>query len=232
MNMFQLANVSKEHFLGSVKLKSLQKVDLSIQQGKITTIIGPEASGKSRILHLLSLNDIPTSGNIIYKGTDLATCDEKELSRIRTYDVGLVPQSFHLNSTISVLDNVSMISKIMGEDNWIAREKAEHWLSRLGLQEHLNDYPIELGLFEFKKVGIAKAMIKKPEFLILDELYTCLSEEQSDSLFKFIYDLNKEYQLTIIHASRRVDYCKYSDMVYQMKNGRCTQFKPSEATAA
>ncbi|MFW5761967.1 MAG: ATP-binding cassette domain-containing protein, partial [Cyclobacteriaceae bacterium] len=150
----------------------------------------------------------------------------------RTYDVGLVPQSFNLNSTITILDNVSMISKIMGEDNWIAKEKAEYWLSRIGLQAHLNDYPIELGLLEFKKVGIAKAMIKKPEFLILDELYACLSNEESNNLFQFIYDLNKEYQMTIIQATRKMDYCKYSDTVYQIKNGRSSLFKSSEATAA
>lgn len=232
MNIFQLANVSKEHSLGSVKLKSLQQVNLNIEKGKITSIIGPEASGKSRIVHLLSLNDNPTGGNISYKGVNLATCDEKELSRIRTYDVGLVPQNFHLNSTISILDNVSMIAKIMGDDNWIAREKAEYWLSKLGLQSHLNDYPIELGLFEFKKVGIARAMVKKPEFLILDELYACLTDDECNRLFQYIYELNKEFQLTVIHVSRKVDYCKYSDMVYQMKNGKCTQFKPSEATAA
>lgn len=232
MNLFELNNISKEHYLGSVKLKSLQHVNLSVEKGKVTSITGPEASGKSRILHLLSLHDTPTDGELIYNGKNLATCDEKELSRIRTCDVGLVPQSFHLNSTISILDNVSMIAKILGEDNWVAREKAEYWLSKLGLQNCLNDYPIELGLFEFKKVGIAKAMIKKPEFLIVDELYTCLNEEECMELFHFIHELNKEYKLTIIHSTRNMEYCKYSDWVYQMNNGKCRLSKSNEATAA
>lgn len=232
MNLFQLSKVSKEHFLGSVKLRSLQQIDLNIEKGKITSIMGPEASGKSQILHLLALNDIPTEGELIYKGRNLQNFDEKQMSKIRTFEVGIVPQSFHLNSTVSILENVSMVSKIMGEDNWMAREKAEFWLKKMGLLHSANDYPIELGLLEFKKVGIAKAMIKKPDFLIVDELYAHLNEQECDDLFNILYNLNKEYNLTIIQATRRLSYCRYSDVIYQMNNGKCHLQKSDEATAA
>lgn len=232
MNLFQLSKVSKEHFLGSVKLRSLQQIDLNIEKGKITSFLGPEASGKSRILHLLSLNDTPTEGELIYKGRNLRNFDEKQLSRIRTFEVGMVPQSFHLNSTVSILENVSMVSKIMGEDNWMAQEKAEFWLNKMGLFHNANDYPIELGLLEFKKVGIAKAMIKKPDFLIVDELYASLNEQECNDLFNILYNLNKEYNLTIVQATRRLSYCRYSDVIFQMNNGKCHLQKSDEATAA
>lgn len=232
MNIFQLKNISKEHCLGSVILKSLKNVNLEIDRGKFYSILGPEGAGKSRILYLLGLTDLPSTGNIYYKGNNILNLDEKESSRIRNQEIGFVPQSFHLNSTISILENVSMISRILGEDNWVAEEKAEFWLSKVGLEAKINAYPIELSLEEFKRVALAKMMVKKPEIILADEIYQHLDYQEANNLLKLLTSFNKEYQVTIVQATRCQEFTKYSDVIYKIKDGYSSVIKSDTATAA
>ena len=232
MELFNLIDVSKEHNLGSVKLKSLNKLNLTVEAGRITSITGPEAAGKSRLVHLLSFNDTATHGTIEYKGRQVARLDEKMISKIRTCEIGLIPQSFHLNSTISILDNVSMVAKIMGQDNWVAQEKAEHWLESMGLQDCMNEFPIELRLLEFKKVGIAKAMMREPDVLICDDLYQHMSDQECEEAGSLLVNLNRDHGITVVQTARTEDLTKGSDVYYELHNGYCTSKRSSSFHAA
>ena len=232
MNLFELKNISKEHCLGDVKFKSLHHIEMVIESGKFYTLWGPEGAGKSRILFLLGLMDQPTTGEIFYKGINVAGMDDKQMKSIRVNEVGYIPQNFYLNNTFTLLDNISLVSKLMGQDNWLAQEKAEFWLHKVGLDHKMNGYPLELNKLEFKKAAIAREMVKKPEILLADELYLDLQPEEIQEVVDLLLEINKTYQTSIVQTSRIPGCAKFCDTIYQVKDGVSYLAKSSKSATA
>ncbi|MGK7394083.1 MAG: ATP-binding cassette domain-containing protein [Candidatus Cyclobacteriaceae bacterium M3_2C_046] len=215
----ELKNVVKEHNLGSVQLKSLYNVNMVIEKKGFHTLIGPEASGKSRILYILGFMDHPSQGKFFLEGKNVADLTDKEINRIRTKDIGFVPQIHHLNNTVSVLDNVSMVIKILGEEHWQADEKAEAILNKIGFKKPVDCLPLELNLKEIKMVALAKALIKKPQILIADDPYYQLATEDALALSEVFKTLKKEKELTFLQAVREETFALDYDICYEVQEG-------------
>jgi len=219
-NQFVLRNVRKEDQLGSVIIRSLRDVNMEIERGSFTTIYGPAGSGKTKLLSILSLMEPPTSGEFYFEGRNTNEITVRELSVTRAAKIGVVPQILNLNMTISILENVSVAAMIHGYDSRSAREKAAEWLHALDLGHKMNCTPLELNQLEIKKTGLAKAVIKDPGVLLIDEPYYLLAprevREMQDAL-SFVHQINGA---TLIQATRNMDAGKPGTVVYHIQNGK------------
>ena len=222
MSQFILKDIQKEEQLGSVVIKSLKDVNLEFEKGQFYSLVGPEGAGKSKILNILSFSENPSAGTFLYNNRNVRELEQREINHIRANNIGYIPQIVNLNLTISAIDNVSMVSKILGEENVVAREKAEFWLKQVGLGHKINATPLELDYLEFKKIGIARAMIKKPEILLADDIYYKINPVRGRELLELLLKLNKEHKVTVVQTARNAELAK-SSTIYTIQDGVTSQ---------
>lgn len=220
---FLLKNVRKEDKLGSVVIRSLRDINLEIEKGSFTTIYGPEGSGKSRLLSIMSLTELHSAGEFLFESRDISDLTEREISVLRAAKIGYVPQILNLNMTISVLENVSVAARIQGHDTRSAREKAFQWLDELDMSDKFNCTPLELTQLEIKKTGIAKAMIKNPDVLLIDEGYYRLPVREAEELFTTLYSINQRLGTTIVETARNLEISRPGPFVYLIQNGKTSR---------
>ncbi len=220
---YLLKQVRKEEQLGSVVIRSLQDVNLEVEEGSFHSICGPEGSGKSKIISILSLIDVPSSGEFYFNGENIAQLSYRDVSWIRSTQIGVIPQVININFTSSVLDNISMISKIMGEDNKLAKEKAMYWLQQVRLDHIAHLSPLELDFTATKKLGIAKAMIKNPKILLADNIYHQIPTTGAEELLNLLTDLNLQHGITVVQTARTDRFVKSNSFVYDIHNGKTSK---------
>jgi putative ABC transport system ATP-binding protein len=217
--LYNLKHVQKEEHLGSVVIKSLKEVNLDIEKGSFNTICGPEGSGKSRLISLLNLMEMPSSGEFFFKESKISQLTEREINATRANHISYIPQCLCLNLTSSVLENVWMMAKIMGHDNKDSKEKALYWLQTVGLYKKALCIPLELDLLDIKKICIAKCMVKNPEVLLLDDIYHKLTAAASEELQNLLVQLSLNHRVTTVQTTRNENLAKAGSSIYDINNG-------------
>jgi putative ABC transport system ATP-binding protein len=170
---------------------------LTIEEGKIITIMGPSGSGKSTLLNILGAMDIPTEGEVIVNGVDIAKVPERKLSNYRKNTIGFVFQNFYLLPNLDVIGNVLIPLipyKIKQED----RERAQYLLDRVGLGNRGQSKVRKLSGGESQRVAIARALINDPKIILADEPTGNLDSETGKSIIELLISLTEEGKTIII----------------------------------
>jgi polar amino acid transport system ATP-binding protein len=168
-------------------LRVLNGVDLAVQRGEVVSIIGPSGGGKTTLLRCINLLESYEEGSIKVDGVEVGYNDapghtrrargERELAPIRA-DIGMVFQLFNLFPHLTAVENVMLgLTKVRRLDKAGARERAEHWLARVGLSDKVNSLPAQLSGGQQQRVGIARAVAMDPKVLLLDEITSALDPE-------------------------------------------------------
>ena len=162
--MIEIRNLHKS-FGG---LEVLKGIDLEIKKGEIVTIVGPSGSGKSTVLRCMNLLEVPTTGQIIFEGTDI-TDKKVNIDEVRQR-IGMVFQNFNLFPNMTVLDNITLapmrLKKLSKEE---ANKKAEGLLDRVGLLDKKDSYPSQLSGGQKQRIAIARALAMEPDMMLFDE---------------------------------------------------------------
>lgn len=161
-----IRNPSFEQNLGTNPV--LKDIDFSVSSGDVTCIIGASGSGKSTLLRCLNLLETPTTGEIMYHGTNIA--DKKVNAPQYRSKVGMVFQSFNLFNNMTVLENCIIGQvKVLKKNKTDAHKNAMYYLEKVGMAPYINAKPRQLSGGQKQRVAIARALAMEPEVLLFDE---------------------------------------------------------------
>jgi polar amino acid transport system ATP-binding protein len=205
----------------------LNGLDLEIDRGTVTCVIGPSGSGKSTLLRCINLLAPPEGGTIMLEGKDITqNMDAGDVNFVRQR-VGMVFQQFNLFPHMSALENVSISQeKVLGRDKRECRERAEALLRRVGLGEKLGEFPDRLSGGQQQRVAIARALAMEPHVMLFDEVTSALDPE----LIKEVLDVMKELAsegMTMIVVTHEMTFAKdVADKVAFMDGGVVVEYGP------
>ena len=155
--------------IGLMSGTSLDGVDLDVQQGDFTSIIGPSGSGKSTLMHILGCLDSPTSGSMRLDGTDIHDASARQLAKIRGEKIGFVFQFFNLLPKLNVAQNVELPLIYRGTSGKERHKRAMHALELVGLQDRAKHRPSQLSGGQQQRVAIARSLVNDPLLILADE---------------------------------------------------------------
>jgi putative ABC transport system ATP-binding protein len=218
--MIQGSSLSRIYGRGSVEVRALDGVDISIRKGEFVGITGASGSGKSTLLHLLGLLDRPTSGSLVIDGVEVASLNERQRTLFRLNRLGYVFQDYALVPELTAEENIYLPSKVRGMSAKECTLTCRDMLSLVGLRDRVSFLPGELSGGEQQRVAIARALINKPAILLADEPCANLDTRNSTLILELIRNLNKELNQTVVMVSHEEWHQKYFDRVIVMQDGK------------
>ncbi|EKR98341.1 ABC transporter, ATP-binding protein [Leptospira mayottensis 200901122] len=193
----RISNLRKSYQSGKLQTEVLKGLELDIPSSTVITLMGPSGSGKSTFLNILSGIDKPDSGEVFVNGKSLHLMNEKELTKYRREETGIVFQFFHLLPYLNALENVAVPLYISGIGKMQARNTAEEALEKVGLSSRKFHKPDELSGGEQQRVAIARALCKQPSLILADEPTGNLDTKNAENVIQLLIDLQRQYGFTL-----------------------------------
>ena len=221
--MLELKNVTKQYESpdGSERVTVLKKIDLKIEEGESVAITGPSGCGKSTLLNLIGALDIPTEGQVLFDGQDLAQLAETELASIRNGSIGFVFQLHHLLPQCTVLENVLVPTlAVKDADARALQSRARSLLERVGLQDFLNYRPAQLSGGQRQRVAVARALINQPRLLLADEPTGSLDQETAERIGGLLLEMHQSESVTLVVVTHSVSLAGQVGQTYCLERGR------------
>lgn len=197
-NLLEVRGLRKAYGSGSGRLDVLNGIDLDLQSGTTTALVGASGAGKSTLLNLLGALDRPTSGTVCFRGDNIFNKNDRQLAAFRNRSIGFVFQFHHLLPEFTALENVMMPALIARIPRPQARKTAEALLEDVGLGQRMTHRPGELSGGEQQRVAIARALALGPELLLADEPTGNLDMKTSDGIHAMLTELQVKNGLTLV----------------------------------
>lgn len=213
----------KTFWTGAAKVEVLKGIDLSIERGSTTAVIGASGVGKSTLLHILGTLEPPTAGSVFIDGLDLYTQGSKALARIRNKKIGFVFQFHHLLPEFNALENTAMPALIQGLGKKEAFARAEEILDRVGLIDRIKHRVGELSGGEAQRVAVARALVVGPEILLADEPTGNLDERTGLRINELLLELNAEKGLTTVLVTHNLELAEMMSNKIRLVDGRAVK---------
>lgn len=211
--VLEFHDVWKIYRMGDEDINALAGVNLSINKGSFTSIMGPSGSGKSSLLHVAGILDMPTQGTFLIKGKDTSTLSGKEQAKLRRREIGFVFQRFNLLPQLTVLENV-MLPMIKPDAN-----RAREIMDKMGLKGKYGKVPGQLSGGEQQRVSIARALINDPALILADEPTGELDSKNAEIIMKILKELNTKEGVTIIIVTHNQLAADFTDQIIEMTDG-------------
>jgi len=225
--VFQAKGLSKTYDMGEVKVNALLDVELTIYKGEFIVLLGASGSGKSTLLNILGGLDRPTSGTAQFADHDLTHATDDELTLYRRDHVGFVFQFYNLIPSLTVRENVELVTDI-AKDPMPAVEA----LTLVGLAERVDHFPSQLSGGEQQRVAIARAIVKKPEVLLCDEPTGALDYQTGKLVLEVIARINREMGTTAIVITHNAAIAGMADRVLYLSGGRIERIEQNDHKVA
>jgi putative ABC transport system ATP-binding protein len=224
--VFRARGLSKVYRVGEVEVHALREVELDLQRGEFVVLLGPSGSGKSTLLNILGGLDFPSSGSVRFLDHDLATDDERELTRFRREHVGFVFQFYNLIPSLTARENVALVTEIA--EHPMAPEAA---LELVGLSDRLDHFPAQLSGGEQQRVAIARAVAKRPDVLLCDEPTGALDFATGKLVLQVLERTNQELGTTTAVITHNAAIARMADRVVRLRSGRVVEVSRNERRA-
>jgi len=210
-------NLTKSYQNGDRRLVVLDSINLELETGTITTIIGESGSGKSTLLNVLSSLDTFDSGNLLIENEEISSLNEKKLSSFRNEKIGFIFQFHHLLPDFTILDNVLMPLWI--KNGFGQYDKPRELLDEFGLLKIKDKYPAEVSGGERQRVAIIRSIVNNPKILFADEPSGNLDEKNSTKLIDLFKRINRDFNMTIMLTTHNPSITNIGSKVYELKSG-------------
>lgn len=217
--MIELKNITKIYGKGETAVKALIDVDLNIKAGTFIAIVGKSGSGKSTMMNIIGALDKPTQGDVISKGKTLSKLNEDELALYRNKHIGYIFQSFYLEPTFTVLENVAMPLTISGMKKAQREELAKQSINKLGLEDKTYKKASELSGGQKQRVSIARAIVHNPDIVLADEPTGNLDSQNGMEVIKLLQEI-ADLGKTVVLVTHNIEDAYKTDIMVVLKDGR------------
>ncbi|MGK7397899.1 MAG: ABC transporter ATP-binding protein [Candidatus Cyclobacteriaceae bacterium M3_2C_046] len=208
MKVIKAENLTKVYQETKVPVHALNGVDLNIDEGEFTAIVGPSGSGKSTLLNIIGGLDAPSSGHIEVDGVDISSLKDSEMIEFRLKHIGFVFQSYNLIPVLTARENIEFIMLLQKYPKKERDERVMQLLQAVGLDGRGNNRPAELSGGQQQRVAVARALASRPKFILADEPTANLDSKSSANLLDMMAQMNREEKATFIfstHDQRVID---------------------------
>lgn len=218
MNIVTIQNLKKYYGKGEGQVKALDGIDLSIEKGKFTAIIGASGSGKTTLLNMIGALDRPDEGEVIVDGVRLSGMKEKELAVFRRSKVGFVYQNFNLVPTLTVRENILFPLSLSGNTPDMAF--FQEITQTLSLSERLDAFPEQLSGGGQQRAAIARALIMRPALILADEPTGNLDSRNGQNVLGLLKLSVETWHQTLIMITHNLELAQMADRVVRIEDGR------------
>lgn len=218
--LIRLREVHKTYRREGSPVHALRGVDLVVEAGEFTAIMGKSGSGKSTLLHLLGLLDVDYEGSYLLDGHEMSVRNADELSRMRNQRIGFVFQTFHLLGNLSILENTELPALYArNRSARRCRADARDRLTQMGLDERLDHRPSELSIGQRQRAAIARALVNDPELLLADEPTGSLDSKTMQEILDILSGLH-EAGVTVVLVTHDDDVASVASRVVHVRDGQ------------
>ncbi len=207
--------LTKVYRTGEVEVQALRGADVDLYEGEVVVLLGASGSGKSTLLNILGGLDLPTAGQVVFRGTEITGADERTLTRYRRNHVGFVFQFYNLIASLTARENVSLVTEIAPSP----MDPGEA-LALVDLGPRQDHFPAQLSGGEQQRVAIARAIAKRPDILLCDEPTGALDSETGILVLAAIEQVNRELGTTTAIITHNTVIGEMADRVIHIADGR------------
>ncbi|MFC6040393.1 ABC transporter ATP-binding protein [Paenisporosarcina macmurdoensis] len=221
MTIFTISELRKTFTTGEVAEEILKGIDLTLQQGEITALVGASGSGKSTLLTIAAGLQPASDGKILFNGRNMTDMSQEQIRKIRASDFGFVFQSAHLVPFLTVEEQLTLMLEVSETKLKKEQQKMEiaEILKLIGMEHRKSAYPASLSGGERQRVAIARAIIHKPKILFADEPTASLDSKRSKDVMELIRNLTKTMNITTLMVTHDEEMLSYADHIITMKDG-------------
>ena len=218
MAIITVKDLVKVYGSGDTAVRAANGLNLEIEKGMFTAIIGASGSGKSTLLNLLGGVDVPTSGQVILDGESVYEMSDDKRSILRRKKIGFIFQSFNLIPVLTVEENIAMPALLDGHS--VPKEEMEAMLDALGLTSRRHHLPNELSGGQQQRVAIGRAMINHPAVILADEPTGNLDTQNTNDVMELLCKAVREQGQTLVLITHEPEIADMADRVLRLEDGK------------
>jgi putative ABC transport system ATP-binding protein len=225
LSLISLRGIKKTHLLGEVEVHALDGIDLDIETGEFTLLMGPSGSGKSTLLSILGCLDSASSGSYELDGKQVGTGDHNRWASLRAEQFGFVFQSFNLVPVLTAKENVEL-PMLWGPKRMSSKacdDRARKLLDIVGIGHLADRRPTQLSGGQQQRVAIARSLANEPKVLLADEPTANLDSESAELILETLQKLNEQNGVSLIIATHDPKLLRYGKRVVHLKDGLVTE---------
>ncbi len=217
MSILQTENLTKIYGDGQNAVHALRGIDLTVEKGEFTAIVGTSGSGKSTLLHMLGGLDRPTTGKVMVDGKDIFTLSEEQLTIFRRRKIGFVFQSYNLVPVLNLYENIVLPLELDGKK--IDRGYIDQIAETLGLKDRLEALPNQLSGGQQQRVAIARALAGTPSIILADEPTGNLDSKTSQDVLSLLKVTSEKFGQTIVMITHNEEIAQMADRIIHIEDG-------------
>ena len=221
MNILQTKNLTKYYGAEPLLVKALDGINLEIEQGRFTAIVGTSGSGKSTLLHMLGGLDTPTGGSVMVDGQELSGMGRNELTIFRRRKIGFIFQNYNLLPNMTIYDNIVLPVELDGRS--VDTQYLEDIVNALGLGDKLSRKPSGLSGGQQQRAAIARALITKPAIILADEPTGNLDSYTSQEVIGLLQAAGRKFHQTLVMITHNDEIAQVADRTVRIEDGRIAE---------
>ncbi len=217
--VIEIQDIVKNYQVGTVIVRALRSLSLSINRNEYVAIMGPSGSGKSTLMNLIGALDTPTAGTYMLNGTDVSQMEDNMLAEIRNKEIGFIFQTFNLLPRYTALENVTLPLIYAGVPKAEREAKSIEVLRQVGLEDRMTHKPNELSGGQRQRVAIARALVNKPSIILADEPTGNLDSKTSIDIMMLLDEIHTNGN-TVIVVTHEEDIARHAARIVKLVDGQ------------
>ncbi len=219
MTVLQTKDLKKHYGQNETIVKALEGVDITIDQGTFTAIVGTSGSGKSTLLHILGGLDQPTSGDVHINGVNICNMSKKKLTVFRRRNIGFIFQNYNLMPILNVFDNIALPIKL-DAGNRVDSAYIDEIMNYLGIHDKKYCNPNQLSGGQQQRVAIARALASRPSIILADEPTGNLDSKTTMEVVCLLKETSEKFHQTIVMVTHNEEITQLCDNIIRIEDGK------------